>query len=414
MRSRKEIAKANYHAYQKAGKKGRKELPYRLTPVTGMNRDYPATVPGNYGKSGKEQPGGKSGKRKARGEGKRGGRPKKYGTGFVRVLKTIRIDRGRPCGKLPVPVIRETIAFPEAESGFGINAELRGLVPEISPAAADILPKPARKAPETGGMSTTRSAQTPLRGRIPVRTRFERGSVKPGFFALDTVARRGGSAGGQFRKTLTGTDVFSGWIEERALPNAANRRVYGAFSNIRSEIPFPVKGARYDNGMEFISQPLLPWCLGRHTETTRSRPRRKNDNCYAEQKNFDAVRGTAGYFRFDTPAEHAAPAGVYRFLCPLYNYWYPSFKPIDKVKQDGGRCKKVYEKSPETPYQRLLESPGVNEECKAELRRRKAPYNPVVPNRGLNEAAGELLRPNRENVYAENASCREAGQTPAA
>jgi hypothetical protein len=73
MHSRKEIVKANYQAYQKAGKKGRKELLARLLPVTGMNWDYLAMVLGNYGKSGKEESDGKSGKRKAREEGKRGG-----------------------------------------------------------------------------------------------------------------------------------------------------------------------------------------------------------------------------------------------------------------------------------------------------------------------------------------------------
>ena len=36
--------------------------------------------------------------------------------------------------------------------------------------------------------------------------------------------------------------------------------------------------------------------------------------------------------------------------------------------------------------------------------------NPV----GLNEAAEELLRLNREKIYAENASGQGAGQTPAA
>ena len=90
--------------------------------------------------------------------------------------------------------------------------------------------------------------------------------------------------------------------------------------------------------------------------------------------------------------------------------WYPSFKLIDKVQQEERRYKKVYEISPKTPYQRLLESPEVSKECKAELRRRKALYNPVVLNRRLNEAVEEILRLNREKVYAENASC----QTPAA
>jgi transposase InsO family protein len=71
-------------------------------------------------------------------------------------------------------------------------------------------------------------------------------------------------------------------------------------------LPFPLKGVHYDNGMEFINEPLLDWCLARHIEPTRTRPYHKNDNWYAEQKNFDAVRKTVGYFRFDTPAVEAA------------------------------------------------------------------------------------------------------------
>jgi len=40
--------------------------------------------------------------------------------------------------------------------------------------------------------------------------------------------------------------------------------------------------------------------------------RHKNDNCYAEQKNYDAVRKVVGYFRFDTPEECATLEEVYR------------------------------------------------------------------------------------------------------
>ncbi len=60
---------------------------------------------------------------------------------------------------------------------------------------------------------------------------------------------------------------------------------------------------------------LLQWCLERHIKATRSRPYHKNDNCYAEQKNFDAVRKSVGYFQFDTPAEYAALKEVYDFIC---------------------------------------------------------------------------------------------------
>jgi hypothetical protein len=56
-------------------------------------------------------------------------------------------------------------------------------------------------------------------------------------------------------------------------------------------------------------------------------------------------------------------------LCPLYNYWLPSFRLLDKVQLPDGRYKKVYEKAPATPCERLLASPDVPEENKAELRR---------------------------------------------
>ena len=40
MHSRKEILKTNFKDYQKATKKGHKELLDRLVPITGMNRSY--------------------------------------------------------------------------------------------------------------------------------------------------------------------------------------------------------------------------------------------------------------------------------------------------------------------------------------------------------------------------------------
>jgi hypothetical protein len=69
----------------------------------------------------------------------------------------------------------------------------------------------------------------------------------------------------------------------------------------------------------------------------------------AEQKNYDAVRKTAGYFRFDTPAEQEALGEVYKYRCPLCNYWYPFFRLVDKEEQGDGRYKKIYEKSPRIP-----------------------------------------------------------------
>jgi hypothetical protein len=196
--------------------------------------------------------------------------------------------------------------------------------------------------------------------------------------------------------------------------NAANHWVFEAFSDLQRELPFPLMGAHYDNGMEFINEPLLTWCIKRHIEATRTRPYHKNDNCYAEQKNYDAVRKTVGYFRFDTAEECAALTEVYRWLCPLYNYWMPSFRLVAKEKQADGRYRKVYEKEPRTPYERLMESPDVSQECKSELRRGRAGQNPVELNRCLNEAVGRLLKINREKNKVKQPSCQEDGRAPEA
>ena len=208
--------------------------------------------------------------------------------------------------------------------------------------------------------------------------------------------------------------MFSGWLEERSLLNAANVWVKAAISDIQATLPFPLTGAHYDNGMEFINEPLLNWCIQRHIQASRTRPYHKNDNCYAEQKNYDAVRKTVGYFRFDTAQECEALAEVYRWLCPLYNYWMPSFRLVCKNKQEDGRYKKVYEKVPRTPYERLMESQDVSESCKAELERRRSQQNPVELNRNLNKAIALLLKINREKLYGEKTSCQEDGQAPAA
>jgi hypothetical protein len=416
MHSRREILKSNWKDYQKASKKERKELLDRLVPVTGLNRSYLATALGNYSKKGEVSETGAKGTRKQRPAGKRGGRRVKYDEGFTAVLAEIWSDFGKPCGKLLVPMIHEMIDFLEGskQPDYGITPATKRLLLEVSAAQADILLKPSRKALEIRGVSTTRTAHTPLRSHIPVQTHFDRDMLKPGQFAFDTVAHCGASASGQFNKTLTGTDICSGWTEERPLLNAANRWVQEAITDIQTDLPFPMTGAHYDNGMEFINEPLLKWRVERHITATRTRPDHKNDNCYAGQKNYDAARKTVGCFRFDTEQEHAAPAEACRWLCPLRNYWVPSFRLTAKEKQADGRCRKIYEKHPRTPFERPVESPDVSPECKSELLLRRSLQNPAGLNRRLNEAVARLLKTNREKLYRDDAPCQGDGQAPAA
>jgi hypothetical protein len=103
-----------------------------------------------------------------------------------------------------------------------------------------------------------------------------------------------------------------------------------------------------------------------------------------------------GYSRFDTDFEWQTLAEAYRFLCPLINFWYPAIKLSGKEKLASGRYKKVYEKEPKTPYQRLLDSPDVSAEDKDKLRQMAGSLNPVELKKAFNRARETLLQFNRE------------------
>jgi hypothetical protein len=151
-------------------------------------------------------------------------------------------------------------------------------------------------------------------------------------------------------------------------------------------------GIDSDNGGEFINHQLLDWCIQNGVKFTRSRPYRKNDNCFVEQKNGDVVRKTVGYARFEGQNAVNALTEVYRYLNPLLNYFYPTLRLVAKEKLPSGRYKKIYEKEPKPPYQRLLESPHLSDECKYELNRRKDLLNPVKLKHALDEARDRLLK----------------------
>ena len=293
------------------------------------------------------------------------------------------------CGKLLSPLIKGMIDFLVFE--FGLNEELRSLLLSVSPATIDRKLKKEKERFRLKGIRTTKPGSL-LKSQIPVRVCFGRNERKPGFFELDTVSHCGAHAKGQFCQTLTITDVGSGWTEVYALLNNAHRWVKEQIAHAYKTLPFPMLGIDSDNGGEFINRQLLDWCIQNKVKFTRSRPYRKNDNCFVEQKNGDVVRKTVGYGRFEGKNALEALSGVYRFLNPLLNYWYPTLRLIAKEKLPSGRYKKIYEKDPKPPFQRLLESPDISDECKEELRRRAAFLNPVDLKRALDKARDHLLK----------------------
>jgi hypothetical protein len=83
--------------------------------------------------------------------------------------------------------------------------------------------------------------------------------------------------------------------------------VVETLERIRVSVPFALRALDVDNGSEFINDRLIEYCLGRGIELTRSRPYRKNDQAWIEQKNGAVVRKLLGYRRFEGIAAAQAP-----------------------------------------------------------------------------------------------------------
>jgi hypothetical protein len=398
MRNRKKLGEVQSKRYQRAGKKDKTKILDEFVAATGYNRKYAVHLLANWGKSIRASIAGETvtlqAKRPRKAKKNRGGRPEKYGDEVIAAVRLIWGFFDCQCGKLLAPLIALMIDFLQAEAEFGITDEIRAKLLTISAATIDRRLKADRKKLEIRGKSLTKPGSL-LKNQIPVRTFFTWDERKPGFFELDTVSHCGANAAGEFCSTLTLTDVCSGWVETRGLRNRAHLKVKLATDEVKNSLPFPMLGIDSDNGGEFINLQLKLWCDENHIQFTRSRPYRKNDNCFVEQKNGDIVRKAVGYYRYDTDAETQALQEVYQYLCPLVNFWYPSIKIIRKERLQNGKLKKEYD-VPKTPYQRLLESPDISDSVKDELRRRAALTNPISQKRLENKALAKLLKLNSQ------------------
>ena len=206
------------------------------------------------------------------------------------------------------------------------------------------------------------------------------------------MGHEGGNAAGDFCHTLTITDVDTGWVDLYGLQNKAQRWTHEAIDAARQSLPIVMRGIDTDNGSEFINHHLLRYCEAHGITFTRGRPYRKNDTCYVEQKNGHVVRRAVGYLRYDTDRELAALNAIYRPLCLLVNFFYPSVKLVKKTRT-GSKVRRIYD-DPQTPYHRMLSSESVSEAAKYRLKQQYATLNPVALKRELTRLTEDLLQLN--------------------
>lgn len=269
--------------YQHAAKKQRGGILDEFCATTGYNRSYASFLLHNWGRKVTMTINGvrtiyrvgRSPQYTVR------GRPPTYDRRVRTALKTLWIIADGICGKRLAPFIRETLPILERHEELVLDHQTREKMLRISPATIDRLLASERAKFKLKGRARTKPG-TLLKRHIPIRTFAEWNEQLPGFVEIDLVSHEGGFFQGDNIFTLDLTDICTKWTETRAVKNKAQRWVFEAFEQIRAQLPFELRGIDSDNGSEFINNHLCRYCEQQHLTFTRSRPYRKNDNCFVE------------------------------------------------------------------------------------------------------------------------------------
>lgn len=291
------------------------------------------------------------------------------------VLKAVWLASDQLCSKLLKAALPEWLEHYQRR-GAPLGEAFKEKLLQISPAQIDRLLSASRLKHPKRGLCTTRPGtilrhQVPTRGGPPDTTR-------PGSVEADTVAHCDDSTEGDYVNSLTFTELYSGWTENRAVWNKSADAVLTQLKALETVVPYTMQDFHTDNGGEFLNWALHKHLTGRAVKLpwTRSRAYRKNDNAHCEQKNWTHVRQLFGHDRFEHPELVAVMNDLYaREWSQFTNHFKPTFK-LRKREKNNGKTRRVYEQTPKTPYQRLLESPDISEARKQALRTQHGKLDP--------------------------------------
>jgi hypothetical protein len=234
----------------------------------------------------------------------------------------------------------------------------------------------AKRRPK--GISATRPSQ--LKGIIPTFNGPWR-ELPPGHGQIDTVIHNNSLLGNSVY-TLNYTDSATCLCIPRAQWNKGQEATVESMRKIKERLPFLWLSAHPDSGSEFINFNVKGWCDTEGIAMTRSRPNRKNDNMYVEERNGHVVRKMVGYITLDC-LEVIKPLNDYYDVLMPYLCHFVAVKRMLGKERVGSKYRRIYEKITKTPYQRILGHTEVSGADKEKLRTEHNKLNPLVLKREM-------------------------------
>lgn len=348
-------------------KKKRGEIVRNICFITNV---HPKSVPRSFRRVQMRRPG----------ETERRGRKTVFTPDVTAALKDVWDMAGEPCAENLHGVLIDYVRILKRDAVWKHHEEATTKLLAMSLGAMKKrVVKFVRKRFLTHGKSTTDPSS--IHALIPVRS-GEWDTATVGTEQIDTVAHCGHTLVGDFIYTVNATDVPTLWGARRAQLNKGQTATVHSMEHMAKGMPFPVVEWHPDSGSEFINWHCHDWSEKQGIRLTRSRPNRKNDNCFVEERNGHIVRRWIGYTRLDAFEVVTALNFVYDVLTPYLNHFVASRRIVSK-ERIGARWKVTREKRSKTPYERVLERTDVSETVKVQLRQEHETLNPLTMKREI-------------------------------
>ncbi len=326
-------------------------------------------------------------------EEERRGRARYYTADVTAALKDIWDASNGLCGELLHPLMSDYVTIFQRDNTWKNSDEATGKLLKMSERTTkrrvNEFEKTRRKHQ---GFSST--APSNVKTIIPVFMGPWRGA-DPGHEQIDTVVHCGSTLKGDMVYSLNSTDVATYWNLLGAQWNKGEQATIENRKRLRGMLPFPHLHDHSDTGSEFINWNTVEWNEGTGVKLTRSRPNKKNDNCFVEERNGHIIRKYVGYIRLDCVEAVEALNNLYAVLNTYTNHFISSRKTLDTVREGSG-YKRTYEKAL-TPCKRALAHPKISREVKEKLRQEHAKLNPAVLLKEVERLRGVLYDEQRKH-----------------
>jgi hypothetical protein len=294
-----------------------------------------------------------------------------------------------PCGQRLAPLLREQVPRLRQQGWWQCPEEVAAKLLRISAKTADRLLAPQRRQLRLDRRRGS-SMRRLLLEQIPLKVAEEWDRRQVGNLQVDFVAHCGQSTAGRFLWTLSTVDIATNWWEGEPVMDRTQQSTRCALDAIRRRLPFRLREIHPDNDHSVINHLLVEYCRENQIALSRSRPLKKNDNCWVEQKNWTHVRKLVGYHRLSGGLQYRLLKDLYRVWSLWRNYFQPVMRLAAKTRR-GSRVHRRYD-VPATPYQRLLASGQLSQAARESLQQRYASLNPIQLRQQIEQRQSELLR----------------------